>query len=77
MSEPTNPFFMTRNQLVMYSKRLEEENKVLKSKVEEYDVSSVHTCSKGCTKKGCSRGLHEEIERLKAEIERLKEGKQS
>ena len=68
---------MTRNQLIMYSKRLEEESEILKAKVEEYDVLSVHTCSKGCTKRGCNRGLHEEIASLKAEVERLKEGNQS
>ena len=32
----------------------------------------IHTCSKGCKKPGCSRGLRDEIESLKAELERLK-----
>lgn len=32
----------------------------------------IHTCSKGCKKPGCNRGLRDEIESLKAELDRLK-----
>ena len=32
----------------------------------------IHTCSKGCKKPWCNRGLRDEIDELKAEVESLK-----
>ncbi|CAB4192342.1 hypothetical protein UFOVP1233_29 [uncultured Caudovirales phage] len=34
---------------------------------------SIHTCSKGCKKAGCNRGLHDTIEEQNAQIEGLKQ----
>ena len=33
----------------------------------------IHTCSKGCKKSGCNRGLHDTIEEQNAQIEALKQ----
>ena len=34
-------------------------------------ASTIHTCSKGCEKPGCGRRLHDQIEELQVEVERL------
>lgn len=51
---------------------LQEDNSRLQSIVDLYEMKSIHTCSKGCKKDGCSRGLRDEIESLKAEVKRLR-----
>ncbi len=51
---------------------LQEDNSRLQSIVDLYEMKSIHTCSKGCKKAGCSRGLRDETESLKAEVKRLK-----
>lgn len=49
----------------------QEQIAYLEEKLEGYEVDSVHSCSKGCRKKGCTRGLIEEIEELKKDKKAL------
>jgi hypothetical protein len=63
MSEPTNPFFMTRNQLVCYSKRLEEELADLKSEVDQYKLMSEHKTkhNSSIVAAGIAIGVHPDV----------------
>jgi hypothetical protein len=49
----------------------QEQIAYLEEKLEGYEVDSVHSCSKGCRKKGCTRGLIEEVEELKKDKKAL------